>query len=327
MTTARTACAVVALLLASCPATAQERPVWPSPPAATRIRYLRALSPEAIRRPPSAFSKLLRVIVGGAAREHMTQPYGVAVGPDRRVYVADSVGGVIHVYDLEKSRHDTIKVAAQSLIGIAVVGQRLYVTDSVAGRLVCLDLKGHELWSRGAGDGFVRPTGLAASADLLYVVDTMQHRIVTVGLGGTIYERLGTRGSGPGQFNFPTNIVRAGDGRLFVTDTMNFRVQVLDRHGAPLAAFGRLGDAPGDFDKPKGIALDSDGHVYVVEGLNDIVQIFDERGRLLLTFGGSGAGAGELWLPSGITIVNDVVYVADAANRRVQLFEYVKEGR
>lgn len=327
MTTVRTACVAFVLLLATIPVAAQGLPVWPAPPAQARIRYLRALSPDAVKRPPSAFSKFLRVIVGGAAREHMTQPYGVAVGPDRRVYVADSVGGVIHVYDIDKGRHDTIKVSAQSLIGIAVVGQRLFVTDSVAGRLVCLDLKGHELWSRGASDGFVRPTGLAASADLLYVVDTMQHRIVVVGLGGTIYDRIGTRGSGPGQFNFPTNIVRAADGRLFVTDTMNFRVQVLDRRGAPLTTFGRLGDAPGDFDKPKGIALDSEGHVYVVEGLNDVVQIFDEQGRLLLTFGGSGAGPGQLWLPSGITIVNDVVYVADAANRRVQMFEYVKEGR
>ncbi|MEQ1729746.1 MAG: 6-bladed beta-propeller, partial [Vicinamibacterales bacterium] len=208
---------------------------------------------------------------------------------------------------------------------LALVGQRLYVTDSVAGRLMCLDLKGHELWSRGPSDGFVRPTGLAASADLLYVVDTMQHRIVTVGLGGTIYDRFGTRGSGAGQFNFPTNIVRAADGRLFVTDTMNFRVQVLDRRGTPLTTFGRLGDAPGDFDKPKGIALDSDGHVYVVEGFGDVVQIFDEQGRVLLAFGGSGAGPGQLWLPSGITIANDLVYVADAANRRVQVFQYLKE--
>ena len=96
---------------------------------------------------------------------------------------------------------------------------------------------------------------------------------------------------------------------------------------APLTTFGRLGDAPGDFDKPKGIALDSDGHVYVVEGFGDVVQIFDEQGRLLLAFGGSGAGPGQLWLPSGITIANDLVYVADAANRRVQVFEYLKERR
>lgn len=288
---------------------------------------MRALSPQAIKRPPSAFSKFLRVIVGGDARKSMQQPYGVAVGPDRRVYVADSVGGVIHVYDVAKSSYDTITVDAESLIGIAVVGERIYVTDSVGRKVICLDRKGHVQWTRGERDGLARPTGIAASADLLYVVDTIQNRVVMLGLNGTPFGTFGARGSGPGQFNFPTNIARMADGRLLVTDAMNFRVQLLDRKGVPLWTFGKLGDAPGDFDKPKGIAVDSNGHIYVVEGMNDVVQIFDEAGRLLLAFGGSGAGPGQLWLPAGITIADDLIYVADAANRRVQVFEYLREGR
>jgi DNA-binding beta-propeller fold protein YncE len=328
MTDLRAALTLVLALALASPSGAQvaDRPVWPSPPARARIRYINALSPEAVRRPPSAFSKFLRVIVGSSAEKTMTQPYGIAVGPDRRVYVADSVGGVIHVYNVERKDYSTIKVDAASLIGIAVVGQRIFVTDSVSGTLLCLDGKGHVQWSRGPRDGFVRPTGIAASADLLYVVDTLQNRVVMVGLNGTVLGSFGTRGSDPGQFNFPTNIARTPDGRLLVTDTLNFRVQVFDRNGKALSTFGRLGDGPGDFDKPKGVAVDSGGHVYVVEGLNDVVQIFDTDGRLLLAFGGSGAGPGELWLPSGIAIVNDVVYVADAANRRVQMYEYVKEA-
>ena len=55
------------------------------------------------------------------------------------------------------------------------------------------------------------------------------------------------------------------------------------------------------------------------------MQIFDDGGRLLLAFGESGAGIGQFWLPTGIAIVNDVVYVADSANRRLQMFEYLKE--
>ncbi|MEQ1907988.1 MAG: 6-bladed beta-propeller [Vicinamibacterales bacterium] len=298
--------------------------VWPSLPERPRIRYLRTLTPQAIRRPPSAFSRFLRVVIGGSAEKSMTQPYGIAVGPDRRVYVADSVGGVIHVYNAERSDYSTIKVDAASLIGVAVVGTHIFVTDSVSGRVLCLDAKGRVEWSRGPRDGFVRPTGLAASADRLYVVDTAQSRVVVLGLNGAMFGTLGTRGSAPGQFNFPTNIVVAADGRLLVTDTLNFRVQVLSRDGKVVSTFGRLGDGPGDFDKPKGIAVDSGGHIYVVEGMNDVVQIFDPEGRLLLTFGGSGGGAGQLWLPSGIAIVNDVVYVADSANRRVQVFEYMK---
>ena len=91
--------------------------------------------------------------------------------------------------------------------------------------------------------------------------------------------------------------------------------------------FGSDVNGSGDFNRPKGVSVDSEGHVYVVEGLNDVVQIFDGDGQLLLDFGESGKGPGQFWLPSGIAIVNDIVYVADAANRRVQLFEYVSERR
>jgi len=112
-----------------------------------------------------------------------------------------------------------------------------------------------------------------------------------------------------------------------VTDTLNFRVQVFDEEGRFISTFGKLGDGAGDFDKPKGVATDSAGHVYVVEGMNDVVQIFDPSGRLLLAFGESGTGDGEFWLPTGITIADDLVYVSDSANRRVQVFEYLRSAQ
>lgn len=269
-------------------------------------------------------SRLLTAIAGSQAEPKMSQPYGIAVGPDRRVYVADTIGGTIHVYSLDKPGYSSIRVDADSLIGIVFAAGRLYVTDSVRGRVLCLDLKGRTLWSLGTKDGFERPTGIAAGGGRLFVVDTMKHRVVFVGLSGDILGTFGTRGDEPGQFNYPTNIARSADGQLFVTDTMNFRVQVFNGDGRLLRTFGRLGDGSGDFNKPKGIAVDSAGHIYVVEGLHDVVQIFDDGGQLLLAFGGSGFGDGQFWLPSGITIVNDVVYVADSANKRVEMFEYLR---
>jgi sugar lactone lactonase YvrE len=112
-----------------------------------------------------------------------------------------------------------------------------------------------------------------------------------------------------------------------VTDAMNFRVQVFDADGKFVRMFGHLGDAAGDFDKPKGIAVDGSGRIYVVEGLNDVVQVFSPEGRLLAIFGGSGGGPGQLWLPAGITLSGNNVFVADAANRRVQVFERLGEAR
>jgi len=304
-----------------------DRPVWPAPPAEARIRFVRSISPEAVKGPPSLMKKFWRTIVGAPDPDYMSQPYGIAVGPDRKVYVADTFGGVVHAYDLAKSGYSTIDVKGRSLVGVAAAAGRLFLTDSAAGAVMAVDLKGRVLWTLGRKFGLGRPTGIVWCGDHLCVVDTLHHNVFFVSPDGAYLGAFGMQGSGPGQFNFPTNIARGADGTLYVTDTMNFRVQAFDAEGRFLGKFGRLGDGAGDFDKPKGVALDSAGHVYVVEGMNDVVQIFDRSGRLLLVFGGSGSADGQFWLPTGITIADDMVYVADSANRRVQVFEYLKASR
>ena len=298
-------------------------PAWPAPPAPARVRFLRSLDPIAVRGKPSLLSRAWNALVGGSHDEKMLQPYGVAVDPAGRVLVADTFGHAIHVLDPRKPKYSAIKVDGGSLVGVALAGDRFFVTDSASGRLMCLNDRGHVRWTLGRKNGFERPTGLVVSGDRLYVTDTLGHRVVIVSLAGVMLGSFGRRGSEPGEFNFPTNIARGPDGHLLVTDAMNFRVQTFDADGRYLGAFGKLGDAAGDFDKPKGVAVDRDGHVYVVEGVSDVVQVFDDTGKFLLAFGGSGSGAGQLWLPSGIAIVNDLIYVADSANRRVQVFEYL----
>ena len=299
---------------------------WPEPPAPARIQFVRALTPATHGGKPSTWSKIWNAITGGDVKTpQIEQPYGIALDAAGRVFVADTFARTIHVFDTRNTRYSAIHVDGDSLIGLAVYVDSLFVTDSARGTVTCLTTKGKRVWSLGAKAGFVRPTGLAISGGRLYVVDTAAAQVVQVDTQGHVIGRFGSRGGGPGQFNFPTNIAAAPDGRLFVADSMNFRVQSFAPDGSFLATFGQLGDAAGDFNRPKGIALDSDGHVYVVEGLQDTVQIFDEAGRFLLNFGESGAGAGQFWLPTGIAIRGDVIYVADAANRRVQVFRYLKE--
>lgn len=302
-------------------------PCWPAPPAEARIRFVRTISPETVKGRPSLMKKFWRTIVGSPEPDYMNQPYGIAVGSDKKVYVADTFGGVIHAYDLAKPGYSALDVKGRSLVGIAAGAGRLFVTDSAAGAVMGLDPKGRVLWRLDPKFGLGRPTGIVWGGDRLYVVDTLRHNVIMVSPDGAYLGAIGMQGNGPGQFNFPTNIARDLDGTLYVTDTMNFRVQAFDAEGRFLGLFGKLGDGAGDFDKPKGVALDSDGHIYVVEGVSDVVQIFDQSGRLLLVFGGSGSGDGQFWLPTGITIVNDLVYVADSANRRVQVFEYLRAGR
>lgn len=300
--------------------------VWPDPPERARIRYVTALAPRtAMKR--SFFRKLWNAVSGGSDSPAMAQPYGVTMGPLGRLYVADSAGHAVHVFDTRAGGYSKLDVDGDSVIGVAALGGQLFVTDSVGDRVICLSASGRRQWVVGAEAGFQRPTGIVAADDRLHVVDTVGHRVVTLSPEGRVLGSFGSRGAEPGQFNYPTNIARDRTGRLYVTDSMNFRVQIFTPQGRYVSAFGHLGDGSGDFNRPKGVAVDSEGHIYVVEGFQDVVQIFDADGRFLLAFGEPGQGDGELWLASGIAIANDQIYVADSSNRRVQVFEYLKEER
>ena len=72
------------------------------------------------------------------------------------------------------------------------------------------------------------------------------------------------------------------------------------------------------------MATDSDGNLYVVDALFENIQIFDPQGRFLMHWGENGTTPGCFWLPRGIAIdTHDRIWVADAYNRRVQVFKRV----
>ena len=300
--------------------------VWPDAPAPARIRFVRSLTPSAATK-PGVFRRIWEAVSGGREQPVMAQPYGMDVGPLGRLYVADAAGRAVHTYDLRTGRYAKLDVDGDALIDVAVLGDRLFVTDSAGARVICLDARGRRVWTRGRDAGFERPTGIVTAGDRLHVVDTLGHRIVTLSPDGNVLGTFGSRGGEPGQLNFPTNIARDRSGQLYVSDSMNFRVQVFSPDGRYRSSFGRLGDGSGDLNRPKGIAVDSDGHIYVVEGFHDVVQIFDRDGQFLLAFGEPGHGEGEFWLATGIHIHEDRIFVADSANGRVQEFEYLKERR
>jgi DNA-binding beta-propeller fold protein YncE len=175
------------------------------------------------------------------------------------------------------------------------------------------------------GEGyFKRPTGIAvdSAAQRIYVTDTLRNQIFMMDMQGSILQKFGKNGNGPGEFNYPTELRLNGD-QLIVVDAMNFRVQVLDRSGVFQYAIGQIGDSTGSMFRPKGIGVDSEGDLYIVDGLWGLVQVFDRQGQLLYYFGGRGPGPGQFQLPAGLFIdPNDRIYVVDSFNRRVQIFRY-----
>ncbi|HSG69339.1 MAG TPA: hypothetical protein VLA12_02935 [Planctomycetaceae bacterium] len=201
-------------------------------------------------------------------------------------------------------------------VGIAECNDAIFVTDSSRGRIGSYD-KSMSRWEW-LDIELVRPTGVACMEEHLFVVETGLHRVVEL-RNGAIVRKFGERGSGDGQFNFPTLIVISNAGEIFVGDSMNFRIQRFNLNGGFMGAFGSLGDSPGSMPRIKGVAIDDAGNLWVSDAHLDRVAVYDRDGRFLLDVGRGGQEPGAFSFPAGIAIRGDRVAIVDSLNRRVQI--------
>lgn len=306
-------------------------PQWPPPPDAARITYVGQLVTSADLKPGmNGMEALGQAIFGKESSHSMLSPMAICTDNGDRVFVADSNAQLVHVFDLNTRKYLMWKPgngqpALSQPVGIAwdAARRRLLVSDSVAGTIFLFDNAG--VYTGQIGQTLLqRPVGLAVASDgRIFVADSKAHQIIVLAPDGKLVQRLGTRGIGPGEFNFPTNVALDRTGRLYVSDSLNFRVQQFDANLKPTLSFGKKGDLPGYFAEPKGIATDSEGHIYVVDAQFENVQIFDDQGRVLMDFGQEGTGPGEFWLPTAMFIDHhDRLWVTDSYNRRLQVFDY-----
>jgi DNA-binding beta-propeller fold protein YncE len=121
----------------------------------------------------------------------------------------------------------------------------------------------------------------------------------------------------------PWGIAVGPDGSVYVADTWNHRVQKFSADGQFITMWGTFGQAetPTSFWGPRALAFDSKGNLFVTDTGNKRVVIFDADGNFISQFGVVGMEAGEFDEPVGIAISkDDIVYVADTWNQRIQAF-------
>lgn len=303
--------------------------VWPAAPLDAKIAWVgeyQVLEDTASR---TGFWGKLGDFFLGPKIAHMTRPYGVCTDNGSRLFVADTAGAKIHVFDMVNESYFAIEgdenAGLQAPIGLNFFDNGLYITDSAQGRILRYDFQRRHLDLWGPRD-LQRPTGITVDqgSGWFYVTDTAAHEIVVLDRSGVEKFRFGGRGTGNGEFNFPTDIWADGTDRIYVTDALNARIQIFTGAGEFVSAFGQAGDTPGSFAKPKGLAVDSHGHIFVCDALFDAVQVFDRDGRLLISFGDNGTRPGQFWMPSGLFIDRqNRIFVADTYNRRIQVFQSV----
>jgi sugar lactone lactonase YvrE len=302
--------------------------VWPDPPDAPRVAYVQSvLRPADLGIKVSALSRFGRWVTGSEkGNEPLLKPFGISLDEKDNLCLTDTGANTVCFYERTKKKWTRWERAGRlrfaSPVAVAKREGIFFVADSALASVIAFDEAGRLRFQ--ITNQLARPSGLAILGQRLFVADSQRHAIVVFDLQGNFQGEFGRRGTGPGQFNFPTHVAADQPGGLLITDSLNSRVQRLQQDGAPIGEVGKLGDSPGHFGRPKGAAADVLGHIYVIDALFDSIQIFDQAGRLLLSFGDTGAQPGQFWLPNGIAITRDnEIFVTDSYNHRIQVFKYI----
>jgi sugar lactone lactonase YvrE len=240
---------IAVLLLGACRPAAPPAEVRPAAPAAQA-------SPPAPPTLPAAPADLQLLAGDGKTgpAPHLSDPYGLAFGPDGLLYVADG--------------SNILRIARDGAITPWIDG-RAAGLDSVSG--LAFDAQGQ-----------------------LIVADTGHHRILRIGPDGTIQLLAGSGRPGfrdgqgaAAQFDMPMGVAVDADGNVLVADTFNDRIRRIAPNGAVLTLAG--GPLPGDVDGPGeqarlntpcAIAVDAQGRIWIADTRNDALRELTAQGEL-----------------------------------------------
>ena len=222
------------------------------------------------------------------------EPWGIAVGVDGSVFVADTWNGRIQKFTADGQFITTwgygILQDPNNLLGfygprgivVDPLGNVL-VTDTGNSRVVVFSADGQPITQFGgtgvAAGQFAEPVGMALdAAGRLYVVDTWNQRVqvfTSDNVGGyapaTSYDIAGWETTSVNNKPF---IAVDLQGNIFITDPDGYRVIELSNTGTIVRYWGNIGIDHSSFSLPTGIVADEQGGVWVVDSNNHRLMYF-----------------------------------------------------
>ncbi len=153
--------------------------------------------------------------------------------------------------------------------------------------------------------GNISPIGIVAQGNFLWLSDVDNNRIVKIDLDGKTIESFDG-------FQRPMHIAIQKD-KIYVPEFTSDAVKIIENRNVSMLALKENTDAIG------GISVDGNT-VAIADFYNHriILQQYDK----VAIIGKEGHNDGELYYPTDVEIKNELIYVADAYNNRVQVFDF-----
>jgi len=133
---------------------------------------------------------------------------------------------------------------------------------------------------------------------------------------------VGSKGTGPSEFNYVEDFDMDSKGNLLVTDAAHAYVQVFDpTTGEFISRFGGKGDEEYHLEKPEGISVAPDGRIFVADYTTGDVKIYDKDYKWLDTFSEYGEEPGQNIKSEFTDIYEGLYYLPEAGNHRISVFD------
>jgi DNA-binding beta-propeller fold protein YncE len=164
-------------------------------------------------------------------------------------------------------------------LAIDTIRSRLYVSDTLGHEIFIYDLNGKRVGSigrRGPMPGELNfPTHLFVDRHgHLYVTDAMNFRVQIFDPAGRLTTTLGRLGDTDSDLDKPKGVAADSEGHVYVIDSINDTVKIFNREGNLLLFFGEKGTGLGNFWLPSGLFIDGNDMIYVADTYNMRIQAF-----------------------------------------------------
>lgn len=250
--------------------------------------------------------------------EHLRR---VSVDPSGNIWAADFWGSGIHEFHADGTTGREIDGFNAPAPGFAqaysvAVGPdgATYAVDRLNQRVEAFSSTGSYVGSAGqrgvvAGD-YSWPEAVAVAPDkTVWVGDTRNGRLehyLTANLSDAP-TTVGSKGSGPTQFNYIDGLTVDTNGVVWAADASNNRIHNYNPSTKAQATFGTTGSGPGQFNNPQGVAVSlSANRMYVADTGNNRIEALDLAGNYIGSFSSGING------PEGITLAPDgTIWVAN----------------